>query len=127
MGELTRKQRQRGQLYADQIARLAVDAPDSQTKRDVYSVVNAIRRRYGLSYSEKREEILKAIGLGASKVSDIVNETGITQPDVLELANAMANEKPPLIRKQIMTQTAGHGRPAAQFFPVKTTFYTPKS
>ncbi len=123
MPDLTPKQRRRGQTFADQVALLAVDAPDTESKKDIYRAVNAIRKRYGLTPDGKRREILRVIGLGASKVSDIVNETGMPVAKVYEVIRILVDEHPPVIRRETIEATGGNGRPTEQFFPVNGDRY----
>lgn len=73
--ELTSKTRRAALEFADEIAKIAVEAPDDVTKSELYKVVNSMRRRYGYSDTEKLEEILKAIDLGATTIGDLVRET----------------------------------------------------
>lgn len=123
MPDLTPKQRRRGQTFADQVALLAVDAPDTESKKDVYRAVNAIRKRYGLTLDGKRREILRVINLGASKISDIVNETGLPSNKVYEVVRALIAAEPPVIRCEKIEATGGNGRPTEQFFPIDPELY----
>jgi DNA-binding MarR family transcriptional regulator len=113
--ELTPKQRRRGLDFAEQVAALAGEALDATTKKELYSVVHSIRKRYGYSEAEKEREILRKLALGASSVSDLIRETFIVQPDVWRLTKKLEEEG--LIRSEMISAT-GNGRPILLFFLV---------
>lgn len=107
--QLSKKQRRIGLNYAAELAELAAVAPEVSVKREIYKIVNQLRKRYGFSYEEKRDEILKYISLGASTVKDLENETGYDKQEIAEILSDLTRNE--IVYAQKLSVT-GTGRPA---------------
>jgi hypothetical protein len=121
MAELTPKQHRMGLAYADRLAALAAEAPDSASKSEVFSAVTGIRKRYGWTREQKREEVIRAIGVGAAKVNEIVTETQLTRQDVEEIVGEL--ERLGFVRIESFGNIGG--RPAKHYFPVTSDLLHP--
>src|SRR6476646_4208809 len=106
--EISIKQRRRGLAFADRIAELASEAFDEQTKRELFSVANSVRKRYGFSEAEKESVILGRIKVGAGTIEDLRRETGFTQPDIWRIVRSL--EEGGSIKCQSFSNK-GNGRP----------------
>ncbi|MEO8647768.1 MAG: hypothetical protein ABI539_01240 [Acidobacteriota bacterium] len=112
MSELTNRQRRKGLDYASEVAEIAAKSPDTHTRRELYSVVKSIRHRYGYTRQQKKDVILRCIGLGASTIGDMVNETKFSRDDVHELTRELESEKQ-IVSYQL--RATGNGRPSFMF------------
>lgn len=112
------KRRRRGLEFAENLARMAGDAPDDEARRDLYACVNRLRRRYGFSEAEKRQIVLHRVRVGAATIGDLVRETGFTQPDVSAIVRDL--ESGGLIRcEKISLSASGVGRPTVLIIPTE--------
>jgi predicted Rossmann fold nucleotide-binding protein DprA/Smf involved in DNA uptake len=75
--------------FAEGLAKLARDAPDEETKGDVYRAVASIRSRCGFSKVDKADEVLYFIRLGASTIADLAEETGFRYRDIQEITKEL--------------------------------------
>ena len=89
MGDLDKNQKIEGLAFAERLALFAREAPDDDSKRDVYIAVNAIRRRYGFSQAEKMSEVLYCIRQGASTVEDLVYETAFNKFEICRITKEL--------------------------------------
>jgi hypothetical protein len=115
MAELTYKQRRRCLDYADRVASIALDAPDRGTKRELYAVVNSIRKRYGYTDEQKRQEVWLRILDGASTIADIIAETNFHKDDVHAITKEFEIEKRVVFRQ---IRSGERGRPMICIFPI---------
>lgn len=114
--EPTPKQRRRGLDFAERVAMLAAEAPDAVTKKELYSCVKSMRRRYGYSETEKLSVVLGMIKVGASSLADLVRETGIDRSDVWRITTRLEQEGSIRLQKISAAGSQG-GRPTFLFFP----------
>lgn len=70
--------------YANRVAELAREAPDSYAKSRLYRAAGDLRRHYGFSDDDKRKLVLSCLKHGCSTYEDIANETGFVKPVVQE-------------------------------------------
>jgi hypothetical protein len=112
MAELTTKQRRAGLDFADKIVELASKALDVQTKKELYSVVNSVRVRFGFTQGQKRVEIWKRIHIGARTLNDLTVETQFTRNSVSQVLSEF--EKAGLIH---FTKLGSVGRPQLMIVP----------
>lgn len=105
--------RRRGLELAEQISELVHTAPDTETKRDLYSVVSRMRIRYGLSQEQKRDQVVKYLRLGATTLEELARETLLSKCELSPLLKEL-EQMGTVERKSI--QTTGAGRPQQCFF-----------
>lgn len=121
MADLTPKLRRKGQEYADKIAALAVQAPDTASKSDTYALAQAVRKRYGWSVERKRAEVKRVMALGCSTVSEIAGETHLTVEEVREIKRLLESDGE--IRCEPLQN--GAGRPGEMCFLVRDDLSDP--
>lgn len=114
MAEMTSKRRRNGRETAEAIASMAAESVDPFIKKELYRATNAIRKHFAYTEAEKQKEILRLVRLGASSMSDLIRETGFTQPDVWAITKQL--EASGLIEFQKL-RLRDSGRPAYLFFP----------
>lgn len=105
--------RRKGLQLAEQISELVHTAPDTETKRDLYSVVTRIRNRYGLTHGQKRDQVVKYLRLGATTLEELSRETLLSKCDLSPLLRELEQDGT-VERRSI--QTTGAGRPQQCFF-----------
>lgn len=89
MPEVTIKTRRKILMFADEVAQLAADrAPDSVTRKELWSVVQSIRKRFGFTVEQKQMEIWKALKDGAQTISDIILVTKFHVDDIHKITKA---------------------------------------
>lgn len=84
-------------------------------KKEIYKTVHVLRKRYGFTNEFKREEILRLIGIGASAVSDLINETGFDRNDIYTITRDLESEGI-IVLRPIPPANGGAGRPMMLFF-----------
>lgn len=105
--------RKKGLQLAEQISELVHTAPDTETKRDLYSVVSRIRIRYGLTQEQKREQVTKYLRLGATTLDELSRETLLSKCDLSPLLKEL--EQMGVVERRSIHPT-GAGRPQQCFF-----------
>lgn len=105
--------RKKGLELADQISELVHTAPDTETKRELYSVVSRIRIRYGLSQEQKRDQVVRYLRLGATTLEELSRETLLSKCELSPLLKEL-EQTGDVERRSI--QTTGAGRPQQCFF-----------
>lgn len=111
MADLTPKHKTRGLDFANRLAEMAAAAPDVRAKSAVYSVVKSLRELYGFSDQEKCELIRRSLDLGCSTYDDLVRETKMHRPTVIELVKSM--ETAGIVSIYYMQRGERGGRPTA--------------
>jgi hypothetical protein len=112
---LSLKDRRRRLEYAARVSALAMDAPDVETKKIVYTACRIIEKRFGFSRDEKKILLLKLIEVGAASTEELVNESRFPSQDVYELVRELVDENK--IREERLGVTYRNGRPAVRYFP----------
>lgn len=92
MATFTKSDRLDALRFARRLADLAKDAPNSYSQRCVYSAVNAIRKTFGFSDSDKKTLLLHLIGQGCSCYDDLVNETSIHKSEIVRIVQLLSND-----------------------------------
>lgn len=100
--------KRRALAFAEELASMAREAPDADTKSKVYAAVAAIRRQNGFTLQEKREEIMHYVQLGASTIDDLENETHLSRRDICDLVAGLERERKIRTRKY---SEGNRGRP----------------
>ena len=116
MATITNQQRRKVLTFADRLAQIAAEeAPDAITKRELWAVVNSIRKRFGWGIEEKQIEVWRAIHHGASSISDLIMVTKFHKDDIYEITRMFETRKLVEFRKMSLT---GNGRPGIFIFPI---------
>src|SRR5688500_16627676 len=90
MADVTSKQRRRILTFADELATIAAEkAPDMTTRRELFQVVQSIRKRFGFTKEQKQLEVWTALHDGARTVSDLILLTGFHAGDIHEITKAL--------------------------------------
>jgi hypothetical protein len=112
---LSLKDRRRRLEYAARVSALAMEAPDVETKKIVYTACRIIEKRFGFSRDEKKTLLLKLIEVGAASIAELINESRFHRDDVYTLVSELLAENK--IREQWLNSTGGNGRSSARYFP----------
>jgi hypothetical protein len=112
--------KRKGLAFADDLARLAREAPDSESKARVYAAANFVRQRYGFTDKEKIEDVLHFICLGAATVDDLVRETGFPKEKISGIVTSLAEHK--MIRVQTL-KDGRQGPPRQLIRPIEPSDY----
>lgn len=114
MAELNYKLRRKVLNYADELAAMAVRAPDRSTKRMVYAVVQSLRRDFGFSDEQKEVEVRVRILDGASTINDLVIETKFNRDDITKIVKKFEAAGKVELRE---IRSGSRGRPMVCIFP----------
>lgn len=118
MAEVSSKQRRRFLSFADELAAIASDrAPDITTRRELFQVVQSIRKRFGFTKEQKQLEVWFAIHDGAATVSDLIVVTKFHRDDIHEITKALEVAK--FIEFRKMSYTGRAGRHVAMIYPLR--------
>lgn len=93
MADWSFEQRRSALATADSLARIAANAPDVESKRSVYRVVNFVRQCFGFSDQEKVSAAVALIALGAGTVDDLVAETGFPRSEISKILAELEAQK----------------------------------
>jgi len=116
MAIITNQQRRKVLSFADELAKLAAEkAPDSVTRKELFTVVNSIRKRFGYDLEAKQFEVWKALHDGASSIGDLILMTKFHKDDIYEITRTLESAKFVQFKKMSLT---GNGRPQVLIFPV---------
>ena len=115
MAEYTAERRREGLGFAEKLAQFAYAAPDADSKREIFTAVNSIRKRYGLSRAEKISIVFEHIQLGASTIADLVSETKLDKNDIYQITKDLELDRKVVFRN---INAGEKGRPTVCIFPV---------
>lgn len=115
MANPTTKQRQRGLAFANRLAEVAADAPDTVAKSATFKAVNYLREFYGFSDDEKRSIVKNAITLGCSTYQDVITETSFPRQTVEAVVKGLADAGD-IEMRQLEHNDGRPGRPQTAFF-----------
>jgi hypothetical protein len=117
MPEITIKQRRRILMFADEVATMAAErAPDIVTRKELWGVVQSIRKRFGFTKEQKQIEIWKALQDGAHTISDIILVTKFHRDDIHEITKAF--EVAGFVEFRKINITGGAGKPTVMISPL---------
>lgn len=116
MPDIPIKTRRRILLYADKVATLAAEAPDITTRKEMWSVVQSIRKRFGFTMDQKQIEIWNALIIGAQTINDIVQETKFHVDDIHKITKAFEGAK--LVEFRKIAPGSNGGRPMIIIVPI---------
>lgn len=113
----SRIQKQRGLKWAKAQAELAARAPDEKLKADAYRVANNARMEYGYSWSDKKDEVVRCVRLGASTKDDLLRETPFNKQEIVVLLTELVGDN---ILRVVHAQLNHVGPRVSQYFLVDT-------
>jgi predicted Rossmann fold nucleotide-binding protein DprA/Smf involved in DNA uptake len=112
--ELSAKERRAGLEFAGRLAKVALEAPDDVTKREVRKAIRAIESQYGYSQAEKRTRIMDLVVEGAASHAELIAESGFHRDDVYMIIAELQRDG--LIAVTQLQYGSG-GRPPVRIFP----------